>query len=98
MDTSKIKPTSDLLTPYVEYIWDLQLTEPSQQFALLLPNLSANAILSPSEDKHVCRKNGFEFEVLVGHWFSAYTEELYVDDVHPGRRLGVKFFTDGVLG
>lgn len=98
MNTWKIKPTSDLLTPYVEYIWALQVTEPSQQSALLLPNPSANAILSPPEDKHVYRKNGFELEVQGGHWLSAYTEELYVDDLHPRQLLGVKFFPDGAFG
>lgn len=98
MKTWKLKPASDYLASYVEYIWALQVTKPSQQSALLLPNPSANAVLSPSEDKHVYRKKGFKLEVQGGHWLSAYTEELYVDDVHPRQLLGVKFFPDGAFG
>ncbi|MEZ8106065.1 helix-turn-helix domain-containing protein [Vibrio cortegadensis] len=98
MNTWKLKPTSNLLAQYVEYIWGLHVTEPSQQSALLLPNPSANAILSPSVDKHVYRKNGFKLDIQGGHWLSAYTEALYVDDVYPRQLLGVKFFPDGAFG
>ncbi|MUJ36176.1 helix-turn-helix domain-containing protein [Aliivibrio fischeri] len=98
MNTWKIKPASDYLALYVEYIWALQVTEPSQQSALLLPNPSANAILSPSVDTHVYRKNGYQLEVQGGHWLSSYTEALYVDDAHPRQLLGVKFFPDGAFG
>ncbi|ASM51695.1 hypothetical protein PESP_b0063 [Pseudoalteromonas espejiana DSM 9414] len=98
MNTWKLKPTSDLLSPYVEYIWALQVTTPSKMSALLLPNPAANAILSPSTVQHIYHKNGLKLEVQGGHWLSAYTETLYVDDEYPRQLIGIKFFPEGAFG
>lgn len=98
MKNWKRKPESVALQLYVEYIWALQVTKPTQKSALLLPNTSANLILSPDNEPHTYVKNGSLLEIRGGHWISPYTEELYVLDKHPRQILGVKFHPGGPYG
>lgn len=98
MENWKRKPKSVELEPYIENIWALQVTSPTQSAALLLPNVSANLILSSSNDTHCYLKNGALIEIQGSHWISPYTEELYVLDQHPRQILGVKFHPSGPYG